>query len=133
MPGDRGPSTRVLDLRFEGTEGGPPLARAVETACGGLSFFIHGRRQRPLDEGGDLSDVLWDLGVLPACRADQLSETETRPSREPRAIVAELVFHNISDSACALKGFGRVRLIGADGGVLSHPCATLLASRQSCC
>ncbi|MGZ4178947.1 MAG: DUF4232 domain-containing protein, partial [Solirubrobacteraceae bacterium] len=116
-----GPSTRVLDLRFEGTEGGPPLARAVETACGGLSFFIHGRRQRPLDEGGDLSDLLWDLGALPACRADQLSETETRPSREPRAIVAELVFHNISDSACALKGFGRVRLIGADGGVLSPP------------
>jgi uncharacterized protein DUF4232 len=116
-----GPSTRVLDLRFEGAEDGPPLARAVETACGGLSFFIHGRRQRPLDEGADLSEMLWGLGVLPACRADQLSETATGPSREPRAIVAELVFHNVSDSACALKGYGRVRLIGADGGVLGPP------------
>ncbi|MGZ4243059.1 MAG: DUF4232 domain-containing protein [Solirubrobacteraceae bacterium] len=112
-----GSFTRVLDLRFEGSPAGPPLARAVEDACGGLSFFIHGRRQRALIEGADLSDLLWRLRALPVCRASQLSATATRPSRQPRAILAELAFRDVSDVACALKGFGRVTLLRADG----HP------------
>ncbi len=116
-----GPSTRVLDLRFERTDAGPPLARAVEDACGGLTFSIRGHRQRPLDELGDLSAMLWKLGALAACRADQLSARATRPAREPRAILAEVLFRNVSDTACAVRGFGRVKLIGPGGGDLTPP------------
>ena len=88
----------MLDLRFERADAGPPLARAVEDACGGLTFSIRGHRQRPLDELGDLSAMLWKLGALAACRADQLSARATRPAREPRAILAEVLFRNVSDT-----------------------------------
>lgn len=113
------PSIRLADLRFEGAGAGPPLARAVETGCGGLEFSIRGHRGRPLDLGYPLESLLWSLRALPVCRPDQLSATATRPAREPRAILAELLFHDVSDTACAVEGFGRVKLIGPGGGELT--------------
>lgn len=62
-----GSTTRVLDLRFLGAAGAGSvaLARAVEDACGGLTFSIRGGRQRPLAEDESLGALLHTLGVRP--------------------------------------------------------------------
>ncbi len=56
-----GPQTLVLDLRFVSGRihaSGRPLARVLEDACGGLSFWIRGRRETPLSEAGDLGRLV---------------------------------------------------------------------------
>jgi len=55
------PSTPLLDLRFLRAAGTAPLARAVEDGCGGLSFWIRGRRWPGLAEGGNLAGRLRKL------------------------------------------------------------------------
>jgi hypothetical protein len=62
-----GAETRVLDLRFLGPAGtgAVPLARAVEEACGDLTFYIRGHRQHPLQEDASLAVLLRRLGVRP--------------------------------------------------------------------
>jgi hypothetical protein len=60
-----GPSTRVLELRFLGPAGtrAGPLARAVEDGCDGLTFYVRGHRERPLDERDEVGALLHRLGV----------------------------------------------------------------------
>jgi hypothetical protein len=125
QPGDAtacpeiGPSTRVVDLRFRAARGGraTPLARVVEDACGGLEFFIHGRRETGLEEGTTLRDMLWRLHALPVCGPQQLAASATRVTRTPAPVQeeVELRFRNASSRVCALKGFGRLALRGSAG------------------
>ena len=107
----------LLDLRFMSAAGGQPLARAVEDGCYGLSFWIRGRAQRRLSENRDLTEMLWRLAALPVCRVGQLSGSATTPTRVPAppAITTQLIFRNVSASACALRGFARLRLLTASG------------------
>jgi hypothetical protein len=62
-----GPTTRVLDLRFLGPAGtrAAPLARVVEDGCDGLTFYVRGRREHPLDESYLAGALLHTLGVRP--------------------------------------------------------------------
>lgn len=62
-----GSFSRVLDLQFLGPAGtsAVALARAVEDACGDLTFSIRGRRQRGLQEQASLGALLRTLRVRP--------------------------------------------------------------------
>ena len=106
----------LLDVRFLAASGGKPLARAVETGCGGLSFAIRGRTKSGLDAGTNLERLLWQLGALPACGVGQLAASATVPAGFPSAVapVTQLDLRNTSGAVCSLEGFARLTLLGAD-------------------
>jgi hypothetical protein len=116
-----GPQTRTLDLRFLRTASdASPLARAVEDACGGLTFTVGDRREPALSEAGDLRGLLWRWHVLPVCRASQLAGSvapvSTVPS--PSGLTTQIIMRNRSSAVCALDGFARLALRGAGGRAL---------------
>jgi hypothetical protein len=110
-----GPSTPLIDLRFDAGDPRAPLARVVEDACGALSFYINGQQQTGLQESTDLPSLLWQMHALPACTPGDLRPTPASgPRREGLAspyISTRLSFTNsTSRSVCALDGFPQIRL-----------------------
>jgi len=89
----------------------------AENGWYGLWCGIGGGAQREVSAAGYLTEMLWRLGALPVCRAGQLRRSATTPTRfsAPPAITTQLIFRNASASACALRGFARLRLLTAGG------------------
>lgn len=108
-------------LRFS-ARGGRTVAQAIEqpTGCASVALTIGGRRGRALQDDPSVTDDLIRLGAVATCRQGALTASASRPGRDGprRRRVTEVRVLNRSASACRLRGYPDVDLLGAGGASL---------------